>query len=159
MIQFIVLQSTNGDDRILNINNSRSDSNIFINNIRELVINDKICPMFMINEVPNDESSDGYYLIRCDDDKFKCDIYHKKTEINQGYFYTSASININIIGSIKILLYQNGETILQLPGLPKKNISTLNTKNADLNYDNRTKLISELKKRLCKYNQTKKKDN
>ena len=160
MIQFVVLQSINGDDRILDINNSRSESNIFINKIRELVINDKVCPIFMSDEVPTDESPDGYYLIKCDDDKFKCDIYHKKTEINQGYFYTSASININNIGFVKILLYQNGENIFQLPGLPNNKIIAQknNNFNNDLNYDKRTKLINELKKRLCEYNVTKKKE-
>ena len=74
----------------------------YINEIKELSINDIIKYQInsLVDKVTND-LMDGYYITNYDKKKFKLII--KKTEINPGYLYNSANINIKEIGSLHII--------------------------------------------------------
>ena len=74
----------------------------YINELKELSVNDII--KYQINSLVDKVTHnlmDGYYITNYDKKKFK--FIMKKTEINPGYLYNSANINIKEIGSLHII--------------------------------------------------------
>lgn len=101
-----------------------------------------------IDNKPNDENMDGFYLVKDNDNKRKYFIYQKKTEISRGYIYNSIDIKIVKHGFFEIshIRVEKGDTINKIE-LVNNNMNK-KTKIDQIQVDLNNKLIEEFKKTL-----------
>ena len=117
MLNYIVLktlflkneenQSTNYQNEIMSSCSSLEESHIFIRNLEDLNINGEYIYIPCTgSKIPTIKDIDGLFLVN-EDGTNSYDIYLKKTIQIEGYIYNSVDIQINKIGTIEILEYQN----------------------------------------------------
>lgn len=123
--KYIILKTiNNGDNEVISIKESLQETQDIILNITKITINGNSVPIFYTFNNPTDDSPDGYYIYKCENDNVKCDIkhndkyndkyniIHKKTIINHGYIYTSATISLEQIGTFEIIKYEDKSLLI-----------------------------------------------
>ena len=133
----------------LNIFTKNHEALSYINNIKNInIYNEDIILTNIIKKEPVDTKDvDGYHLVFDTTNKFKFNIYFKKSYELKGYIYNTVDIQINYVGYIEIINYKPNIKLFDI----KKNIlrkKTIKSPEKDINDIEEIKEIKEINSKI-----------